>query len=88
MGEGAIMMRLGSALFAVLIAASAAAQEFTPRELEDMVKSGFAGCMKTQLNLSANAGAPRSLVEEYCRCTAHKLAARTTRAECQAEIAN
>lgn len=67
--------------FGGALAQWASAEDFTPYELEDMVKSGFAGCMKTQLGLAANAGASRELIEEYCRCTANKLAARATRAE-------
>ena len=46
-----------------LISSMAVGQEFTPYELEDMVKSSFSGCMKTQLNLPANAGADRSILE-------------------------
>ena len=58
-----------------------------------MVKSAFAGCMRTQINHPDNAGADHALLQKYCRCTAHKLVARTTRAEVEAykqnnELAN
>jgi hypothetical protein len=76
------MRRLSIAVVALAILSSmAAGQEFTPDELEDMVKSAFSGCMKTQLNHPDNAGADRSILQAYCRCTAHKTAARTTRRE-------
>lgn len=64
------------------------AQEFTPVELADMVKSAYAGCMRTQTKLPANAGAPFELIQKYCACSANRTAARTTRAEVDAYQAN
>jgi hypothetical protein len=76
------LLRLfGPALYVLLLTANVGAQELTAFELEDAVKSGFASCMRSQLNNPQNAGASHALVEEYCRCAAHRLAARMTRAE-------
>lgn len=78
------MRRLTTALFLLVQPAGVVGQEFTPQELEGMVKSGFAGCMQTQLNHPFRVGAERAILERYCRCTAQKLVARTTRAEADA----
>lgn len=77
------------ALIAGIIAAysaAAVAQEFTPFEIEDMIKSGFASCFTAQLKNPANDGASQDLLRKYCQCSAHKMAARATRAETEAHV--
>lgn len=69
-------------------ATSAWPQEFTQAELDDMVKSGYAGCLRTQMKLPANEGAPIELIQKYCSCTANRAAVRTTRAEVDAYQVN
>jgi hypothetical protein len=64
------------------------AQDFTPVENDDMIKSGYAGCLRTQMKLPANEGAPLELIQKYCACTAKRTAARITRAEVDAYQAN
>lgn len=72
----------------LLIGSMLCAQEFTPAEIDDMIKSGYAGCLRTQIKLPANEGAPIELIQKYCECTAKRTAARTTRAEVDAYQAN
>jgi hypothetical protein len=64
-----------------LSAGSVSAQDFSPAELADMVKSAYSGCMRSQLQNPNNAGASRDLIEKYCACTANKTASRSTRSD-------
>jgi hypothetical protein len=76
------MLRFGPALYVLLLTASLVeAQELTPSEMEGLIKTLFASCVRLQLNNPQNAGVDHALVQEYCRCVAHRFAARTTRAE-------
>jgi hypothetical protein len=65
-------------VFAVLSGLSEA-QEFTPFEIEDMIKAGYSSCLQSQLKSPGNAGADPALLRKYCQCFAHKFAARAQR---------
>jgi hypothetical protein len=75
-----IMKRVAALLCLLMKPAGAAGQELTLLEQEEILKSGFSGCLQTQIKHPDNVGASRSLLEQYCRCVAHGTVVRTTRA--------
>jgi hypothetical protein len=75
------MMRVELMVAVLLVPFAAMAQPITAAERNDAIRSGFAGCMRSQIAKIENAQAYTQLIEKYCACFANKQAARLTRQE-------
>jgi hypothetical protein len=64
-----------------LLATCASAQEFTPTEMEEMIKSMNLGCVHEQLQRPENQDLGVGLIANYCRCFSELFVYRATRTE-------